>query len=253
MRWPYCLVKMPTPAVSLRLRKFRSRFGIAAPKVVVRSQLSWPWLVVPILLLILLVVLLGWMFLQRNQVGEVGRELQEIRARFQLQQEELDLLRSTSGTRQNAMSIERAAQRNLLSRIKDLEQENAALKEDMLLFERLIPVVGDEDVLRLEGLRVLRDEGGRYRYRLLVAYQPSRQKPEFSGRLQLVISYLRGGRVEQLLLPGKTEAAADFQVNLKHFLRREGGFQLPEGAQLKSVEARIFQGATLLGRQAAQL
>jgi hypothetical protein len=244
---------MPTPAVSLRLRRFRNRFGIAAPKVVVRSQLPWRWLALPILLLVLLIALLGWMFLQRNQVGEVGRELQEIRARFLQQQEELSLLRSTAGTGQNAMSIERAAQRNLLSRIKDLEQENAALKEDMLLFERLIPVVGDEDVLRLEGLRVVKDDSGRYRYRLLVAYQPSRNKPEFSGRLQLVVDYLLAGRVEQLLLPGKAEAASDYQVSLKHFLRREGGFQLPEGAQLKSVEARIFQGATLLGRQSAQL
>ena len=244
---------MPTPAVSLRLRRFRNRFGIAAPKVVVRSQLPWRWLALPILLLVLLIALLGWMFLQRNQVGEVGRELQEIRARFLQQQEELILLRSTAGTGQNAMSIERAAQRNLLSRIKDLEQENAALKEDMLLFERLIPVVGDEDVLRLEGLRVVKDDSGRYRYRLLVAYQPSRNKPEFSGRLQLVVDYLLAGRVEQLLLPGKAEAASDYEVSLRHFLRREGGFQLPEGAQLKSVEARIFQGATLLGRQSAQL
>jgi hypothetical protein len=244
---------MPTPAVSLRLRKFRSRFGIAAPKVVVRSQLPWQWLALPILLFILIFVLLGWMFLQRSQVGEVGRELQEIRARFLIQQEELDLLRSTAGTRQSAMSIEQATQRNLLSRIKDLEQENAAIKEDMLLFERLIPVVGDEDVLRLEGLRVLKEEGGRFRYRLLVAYQPSRQKPEFSGRIQLVIDYSLAGRVEQLLLPGKTEAASDYQVSLKHFLRREGSFQLPEGAQIKAVEARIFQGATLLGRQSAQL
>lgn len=244
---------MHTPAVSLRFRKFRSRFGIAAPKVVVRSQLPWRWLALPILLLVLILGLLAWMFLQRNQVGEVGRELQEIRARFQVQQEELNLLRSTAGTRQSAMSIEQATQRNLLLRIKDLEQENTALKEDMLLFERLIPVVGDEDVLRLEGLRVLKEEGGRFRYRLLVAYQPSRQKPEFSGRLQLVVDYLLAGRAEQLLLPGKTEAASDYQVSLKHFLRREGVFQLPEGAELKSVEARIFQGATLLGRQSAQL
>lgn len=244
---------MPTPAVSLRLRRFRSRFGIAAPKVVVRSHLPWPWLALPILLFVLIVVLLGWMFLQRNQVGEVGRELQEIQARFLVQQEELDLLRSTAGTRQNAMSIERAAQQSLLSRIKDLEQENAALKEDMLLFERLIPVVGDEAVLRLEGLRVLKEDGGRYRYRLLVAYQPSRQKPEFSGRLQLLVGYQLAGRAEQLLLPGKDDAAADYSVSLKHFLRREGRFQLPEGARLTSVEARIFQGATLLSRQSAQL
>jgi hypothetical protein len=244
---------MSSSAISLRIRRIRNRFGIAAPKVVVRSQLPWYWLVLLLLLSILFFVLLGWMLLQQNQVGEVGRELQEIRARFSAQQDELDMLRATAGTGQNAMSIERATQRNLLSRIRDLEQENAALKEDMLLFERLVPVVGDEDALRLEGFKVLKEEGGRYRYRLLVAYQPSRQRPEFSGRLQLVIDYRIAGRVEQLLLPGKAEIASDYLLSLRHFLRREGGFQLPDGAQLKGVEARVFQGAKLLGRQSAQL
>lgn len=243
---------MPTPAVSLKIRKFRRRFGITAPKVVVRSHLPWQWLLLP-LLFVLLVLVAGWSILQRSATGEFGRELQELRMHVQSQQEELDLLRATAGTRQNAMSIERATQRQLLLRIKELEQESAALKEDMLLFERLIPVMGDEAVVRLENFRVLQDDGGRYRYRLLVAYQPSRQRPEFVGRLQLIVNYVSAGKEHQLELPERPAAEMEYQLSLKHFLRREGVFDLPPGARLKAVEARVLQGATLMGKRSAQL
>lgn len=244
---------MANPAVRLKLRKFRRRFGITAPRVVVRSHVPWQWLVVATLLLGLFVVVAGWMLMQRNETGEIGRELQDIRQQFLLQQEELDLLRSTAGTRQNAMSIERATQRQLLSRIKDLEQENAALKEDMLLFERLIPVVGDEAILRIENFRVQPAEESGYRYRLLVAFQPSRQKPEFRGRLQLQVDYVLAGLERQLLLPEVGEEASEYQLNLKHFLRREGRFDLPAGALLKGVEVRVLQGVTLMGKRTTQL
>lgn len=243
---------MPTPAVSLKLRKFRRRFGIAAPRVVVRSHLPWQWLLLPAALFVLMLIVAGWLWMQRSEAGEVGRELRDLRLQVLSQQEELDSLRSTAGTRQNAMSIERATQRQLLSRIKELELESAALKEDMLLFERLIPVVGEEAILRVENFRVVQDDAGRYRYRLLVAFQPSRQKPEFAGRLQLAVEYFLGGKELLLLLP-KGESAPEYQLTLKHFLRREGVFELPPGARLKAVEARVLQGATLMGKRSAQI
>lgn len=190
--------------------------------------------------------------MQRNEAGAVGKELQELRVQVQSQRSELDSLRSTAETRQNAVSIERATQRQLLLRIKELELENGALKEDMRLFERLIPVVGEEAVVRVENFRVTQDGGGRYRYRLLVAFQPSRQKPGFVGRLRLAVSYQLNGVEHQLLVPEKPEVA-EYRLTIKHFLRREGGFELPPGAQLVAVEARVLQGATLMSKRLAQL
>jgi len=243
---------MPTPAASLKFRKFRHRFGIAAPRVVVRSHVSWQWYLLPGLLLLLLLLAGGWLLVQRSEAGAVDKELQELRLQVQSQRSELDSLRSAAGTRQNAVSIERATQRQLLSRIKELELENGALKEDMRLFERLIPVVGEEAVVRVENFRVTQDERGRYRYRLLVAFQPSRQKPEFVGRLQLAVGYLLNGAEHQLLVPEKPEAAQEYQLAVKHFLRREGSFELPSGARLVAVEARVLQGATLMNKRWAQ-
>lgn len=243
---------MPTPAVTLKLKKFRRRFGITAPRVVVRSQLPWQWLALLMLLMAFLFGTVVWLIFQRNEAGVIGREVQSLREQLLGQQEELNLLRSTAGTGKNAVSIERAAQKQLLVRIQGLERENGTLKEDIRLFERLIPVVGEEAVVRIENFRVIHEGGARYRYRLLLAFQPSRQNPEFRGRLQLAVRYALAGKDRELLFPDKLEGADDYQLALKHFLRRESVIELPVGALLKAVEARVLQGDTLKSKRSAQ-
>ena len=129
------------------------------------------------------------------------RELDSLRQQIAEQKDELSLLRSKAGTGQNAVSIERAAQQQLLAELQRLERENAALKEDILLFERLIPLAGNETGVRVENFRVTQEALPRYRYRLLLAFQPAKQSPEFRGRLQLAITFVLAGKEQQLLLP----------------------------------------------------
>jgi len=242
---------MPTPAVRLKFRKIRRRFGITAPRVVVRGHFPWFWFVFPVLILVLL-LMAAWLMTERRETGDVGRELALLRQQFQEQREELLLLRTSAGTGQNAVSIERASQQQLLIRIQGLERENQALKEDMLLFERLIPVVGEEAEVRVENFRVISEGGDRYRYRVLLAFQPGRQSPEFRGRLQLIVGFQQAAKDMKLTLPDKRDASNEYLLELKHFLRREGVFQLPAGAQLKGVEVRVLQGDTLKAKRLAQ-
>lgn len=244
---------MPTPAVALKLRRFRRHFGISAPKMVVRSHLPWQWLIPPAVLLALMVGATGWFMAQRNEEGALVQEVEALRQQLLVQREELSVLRSGAGTGQNAVSIERATQQQLLGRIKGLEAQNALLKEDILLFERLIPVAGEGAAIRIENFRVAQEELGHFRYRLLLAFQPDRQTPDFRGRLQLVIDFELSGKRVQLLVPDKRESFTEYQLELKHFLRREGVFQLPVGAVLRGVEARVLQGDTLKFKRLAQL
>lgn len=243
---------MPGPAVALKLRRFRRRFGVAAPKMVVRSHLPWSWFVLPALLLALMLGAIGWLVGQRNASGGFGQDLEGLRQQLQVQRDELNILRLSVGTGQNAVSIERATQLQLLGKIQSLEAENAALKEDMLLFERLIPVAAEGASVRVEIFRVSEEVRGRFRYRLLLAFQPDKQSPEFRGRLQLAISYTLAGKIMQILLPDGHENVTEYQLEFKHFLRREGVFELPDGALLRDVEARVLQGDTLKAKRLAQ-
>ena len=120
---------MPTPAVTLRIRKFRRRFGITAPRVVVRTHLSWQWYAGGAALILLLFLVIIWLFFQRGETGSMERELDALRTQVRDLDGELLRLRSTAGTEQSAVQMERSTQQQLTSRIKVLELENIALKE----------------------------------------------------------------------------------------------------------------------------
>jgi hypothetical protein len=244
---------MPTPGVAFRFRRFRRRFGIAAPKLVVRSHVPWLWLGLLAMLGVVLAAVLYWLFVQRNDTGVMGREIQLLRLQLHEYGEELRSLRATEGTGQNAMSIERATQKQLMARIQQLERENGALKEDILLFERLVPVVGEDSAVRIENFRVMHDGKGQYHYRILMAFQPGKQNAEFRGYMQLAVIFVLGGKDHQVLFPEKRDLASEYQVEFKRFLRREGAFGLPQLAVIKSVELRVFQGDTLKDKRLAQL
>lgn len=235
---------MPTPAISLRLKRFRHRFGIAAPRVVVRTAYPKRWLLSVAMLAALLLFVILWSFTEHNasssQLGELQRRLTQ-------QQEELTLLRGSVGTGKNAVSIERAAQQQLISRITALEAENAALREDMLIFERLIPVMGQTAQVRIENFRVTpeTDAPGRYRYRLLIAFQPAQRGEFFRGRYQVTLVYRQSsGEAAEKRFP--SEQNNIFEV--RNFLRQEGIIELPADSALLSARANI----TRAGKQEAE-
>lgn len=241
---------MPKPMLALRVKKLRRHLGVAAPRHVVRRHVHWAWYALPLFLFALLMAVVGWTVAQRNAQGQVGLDLNLLRQQLEIQRDELDQLKSSAETGNSAINIERAAQQQLLSRVRALELENAALKEDLLLFERLIPGLDERASVRVENFRVVNDGGRRYRYRLLLVYQPDKQVPEFHGLLRLVVSYTQEGKGGQFTVP---EKQGELRVDVKHVLRREGSFELPEGAVLTGIEARVLQGDTLKFKRMAQL
>lgn len=216
-----------------------------------RSHLPWQWYGLGLSLLFALFFLCVWLFSRHNEVKNQDIELDALRLQVAVQQEELLRLRSTAGTEQNQVRIERSTKQSLVTRVQGLERENALLKEDMRLFERLIPVLGEEGQVRVENLRLIPEEGGRYRYRLMLAFQPSKQAQEFRGRLQFLAIIVQDGKEKNMLFPEVADAS--YALELKHFLRREGVFSLPVTVRLKSLEVRVFQGDTLKAQRVAQL
>lgn len=245
---------MPSPAVTLKLKKFRHRFGIAAPRVIVRSHLGWQWYAGGLAALVIVIGAVAWSIARQGEAAQMQREIAALRDQLAETNAELGNLRASAGTEQNAVQMERTTQQQLLARIKVLEAENASLKEDISLFERLVPADGDESAVRIERLRVLPEtEAGRYRYRLLLGFQPSKQVREFRGRLQLVAVVAQAGKERTVTIPDAEADATEYGVEVKNFLRKEGGFSIPPGTKLKSVEARLLQGEAVKAKRLAQI
>lgn len=246
---------MPTPAVTLKLRRFRRRFGITAPRVAVRTHIPWQWYAAGMLALTLAITAIAWSIAQRGEKAQLQQEIGRLEDRLKLAAQELQELRAAVGTEQSGVQMERSAKQQLHSRVKLLEGENASLKEDIAFFERLVPPAGGaEAAVRIERLRVVAEaEPERYRYRLLVGFVANKQVKDFKGRLQLAISYSLAGRDQLMTLPGGHESPPEYGIEVRHFLRKEGVFALPAGAKLRGVEARILQSDTLKAKRSAQL
>jgi hypothetical protein len=117
----------------------------------------------------------------------------------------------------------------------------------------LLQAAGGDASVRIEGLKVLPDGPRQFRYRILLAYQSGKRPQEFRGRLQLVIVFSLEGKSKELIISEGREGASGIDVEVRGFLRKEGRFELPVGAALQSVEARVFQGDTLKTKRHEQL
>lgn len=129
---------MPIPGVTLGLKKVRRRFGIAAPRVTIRTHIGWQWYVLGLIVVIVVCSVVVWSLAQQEEVSELEREVKELRHRLSEADGELVLLRANVATKQNAEQMERSVQQQLLARIRLLERENSTLKEDVSVFERLV-------------------------------------------------------------------------------------------------------------------
>ena len=234
-----------------RLWKLRQRFGIAAPKVAVRTQVPWylRWLGLAVLLAFSAAVA-AWMYdAGRRFAGfdrsEVEEELTTARREATSTRDELARLRAASNAADSKISIERTAQQKLAQQIGTLERENARLREELAIFESMLSSENANPApLSILRFKVEPDViPGEFRYRVLLLAAGPRRGKDFQGRLELVVSLTESGRDAMIVVPGPGEPdSAAFRLNFKHFQRAEGSFRVNPKAKVKSVQVRVYEG-----------
>lgn len=239
--------------LAVTLRRLRSRFGISAPKVAVRTHIPWYWrALATIVVLSISIALAGWIYDAGRKIAgfdrrETEQEITVLRDRVEELQQESTKLRALVNAGESNVQIERTAQQQLVRQVKALEQENGRLKEDLAFFENLATAEGKDAGFTINRLLV-EPNGvvGHFRYRLLAAVHGGKKDREFRGSIQLVISLQQEGKSAMMILPEPNDPARQrFNINFKHFQRVDGTFQVPAGARVTSVEARLIQdGAT---------
>jgi hypothetical protein len=154
-----------------RWKLLRQRFGIAAPRVEVQTQIPWYWRWAGIAVLLgVAAAAASWIYdAGRRFAGfdrsEVLQELQRAQGELEAARAELERLRAIADAADSRVSIERTAQQKLAQQVRSLEQENARVRED----SRLEHAHSEErnPTLHLQ-FKVEPDAAGEYRYRLLL-------------------------------------------------------------------------------------
>src|SRR5512145_3019853 len=232
-----------------RWKVIRSRFGIAAPRVEIHTQIPWylRWVGIAVLLG-LAAIAASWIYDAGGRFAgfdrsEVLQELQRAQGELDNAREELERLRAMANAADSRVSIERTAQQTLAQQVRSLEQQNARLREELAMFEQML--VSEErhtQTLAIYRFKVEPDVlPGEYRYRLLLLTPTDRRGRDFNGRLELVVSLQEGGQNAMMSFPEPGDAAvSEFRLSFKYFCRVEGFVWLNPKAKVESVLARVF-------------
>lgn len=232
-------------------KRIRQRFGISAPKMMVRTHVAWYWRWLGMLVLLSLsLALAAWVYdagrrfagFDREQLEEELARLRDSSAQLK---DETARLRAIADASESRLKIEQSAQAQLVTQVKALEVDNNRLKEDLAFFENLVPSERRDDKVSIHRFKVERDVlPGEYRYRLLVM-QGGRRDRLFQGSFQLLLEVQQGGKDDMIIFPGSSDAgSAAFKLNFKYFQRIEGTFRVPAEAKVRAVQARILENGS---------
>lgn len=244
---------------SLKFKLWLRRWSISAPRMTIKTYLPWP------LKAVFLAIVVGvggaialWGYdLGQSLTGFSPRASREQLAGYKDQLEKLraerDELSTTVNSAESKLNIQRSAEKQLAAQVKTLEADNSKLKEDLAFFESLLPADTGSQGVSIRRMKVETVAPNQLRYRLLVM-QGGKGDHEFGGNLQLTVTVLQGGKSAMMTFPEPTSTEKEkFKLGFKHYQRIEGVLTLPEGASMKTVQARILEKGQIRAQQSANL
>jgi hypothetical protein len=147
-------------------------FGIAAPRVSVRTAIPWywRWLVITALFIVVMMFSRSAYEFGRKFAGfdqsEADHEMQRLgEANLKFEQEVAQLSGSVAQL-ERQIQIERSAYAGVVKQVRALTEENVTLKEDLAFFQTLMPSGGKEGGVAVNRFMVQNDAlPGEFRYR----------------------------------------------------------------------------------------
>ena len=172
-------------------------------------------------------------------------QLSKLKQQIEKLDSEREKLSSTANSADSVLNIERSTQKQLVSQVQALTAENNKLKEDLAFFENLIPAASATEGLRIGAFKADASNRTQVQYRILVM-QGGKNVQDFVGELQFLATLTDNGKTVTLTLPEtKNDAAARLKLSFKYYQRLEGSLNLPEGAVIKTLQARILDRGQL--------
>jgi uncharacterized protein DUF6776 len=243
-------------------RRLRSNFSIGSSRMAIRSQMAWYWRWLLNVLLMVLVATVVWWLVQ-NSYRITGFDIEEVRAQIEKLTEEngimrrdLETAKSTLTERDRQLQIEKAAQGELARTVAQLQEENAALKEDLGFLRNIMSSGATPEGIGVSNLKVERDgRANEYRYRMLLT-QGGQRKQDFKGKVQIVARVAKDGAMSTLTFPDPSAGEAAGSFEFRFYQKVEGRFAIPDGSSLKGVDIRVLAlpgGQVKLSRTINQL
>jgi len=240
----------------VRFRLLRRRLTISAPRMAVRSAMPWPlrWAVAAIMLGFCAAIALWAFEFGRDIAGlenggqaemlQLRAQIEAIKAEIDTAREQRDQAQSIANTAGTLVAAEKASSEQVNSRIKQLEEENRRLRDDLGFFEKLIPA-DSADAVAIRGLQAESFDNGKIRWQVLVI-QSKKNAPELVGRLEIMLTGVSNGK--PWIGP-----LATIPLKVTQYGRLEGSLDIPAQVSVKGLTAKVMDGSTVRASQTIKL
>lgn len=237
--------------LALMLRRLRGRFGIAAPQVLVRTHIPWHLRVTVVVSIVALVAAIAFVSFDAGQQmagsdqASSARLVGELKMANAELEEEVARLRSLLAARESSLEIEQASQKLLTEKSSALTAENARLKEELAVFERLAKLeAGPDDTITLDRVNIKVESPGLYRYSFLIALQGARRGKE--ARLNLQVHVSGRGSNDKIVFPLRDDPdPGQYEIALRNFRRIDGKISVPGGFSVSEIEIKVLEAGQM--------
>jgi hypothetical protein len=233
-------------------RKVRSKIGIRSERMAITSAMPWYIKFAGYGLMMGVAGAVAW-YLVDNQYRITGFNRAEATAEIaKLKDENAKLAREHAlnktllNEREGQLKVEKASLEEFSKNLAQLTEENNSLKEDLGFLRNIMSSGSVPDGLAISNLKIEPDVApNEFRYRALLT-QGGQRKVDFKGKLQIVARYAPPGATANVSLQAMSipdDAAlrgAAPAIEFRFYQKADGKFRIPEGAQLKSVQVRLF-------------
>jgi hypothetical protein len=228
-------------------RRIRARIGIRSQKVAIRRHQPWYITLGGVGLVMGIAAAVAWWLVDNSyritgfNRDEAKQQINTLTADNQRLQAGLDEVRKQLNEHASQLKVERAAQSELGKNMTQLQDENAALKEDLGFLRNIMSAGNAPEGLSISNLKVEADAlPNEFRYRMLVT-QGGKRSTGFKGKVQVIARVQQGNQQSAISFPSDAEVrGAGGELDFRYYQKVDGRFRIPEGTQLKNVQVRVL-------------
>jgi len=228
-------------------RRVRQTFGISAPRMAVRTHLSWRWKVPALLVLLGLIGGMWWWGFDFGQLlggfnrSAVAEEQARMEAELVQTKAENAKLRARVSELEMDLNVARGAQATASKQALEAQNENTQIKEELAFLQKLVSDTSKQGIVSIQRFSAERERDDAYHFSVLVV-RGGDPTNDFQGELTLQAGVVASGKTTTIALPeDQPEAASALRLNFKYYQRVEGTLRVPSGGQLRTLQAKVLE------------
>jgi hypothetical protein len=228
-------------------RRVRQTFGISAPRMAVRTHLSWRWKVPALFVLLGLIAGMWWWGFDFGQLlggfnrSAVAEQQARMEAELAATKAENAKLHVRVSELEMDLNVARGAQATASKQALEVQNENTQIKEELAFLQKLVSDTSKQGIVSIQRFSAERERDDAYHFSVLVV-RGGNPTNDFQGELTLQAGVVASGKTTTIALPeDQPEAASALRLNFKYYQRVEGTLRVPSGGQLRTLQAKVLE------------